>query len=431
MSNKQSKISRRSFTKSAIGLGLAPLILPSSAYGAQAPSKRINVCVIGLGDRGNYHIKHGLRNLPNARIAAICDVNKPKRENMKVIVDQINDDNSCLLFEDFRDVLAHKDIDAITVAVPDHWHALITIAATKAGKHIYSEKPLSYSIVEGRAMVDAVKKSGVVFQHGTQQRSASEFWHACMLVKNGYLGEVKNIRVGSPFGKQGGDPNPAPVPEGLNYDLWLGPAPNVPYSPHRCDGNGGEGWYHIRDYSGGWVTAWGSHELDIAQWGNGTDDTGPVEISGHAEYPTEGVYDTARKWNFYCTYANGTTLNYGSEDMSRHGVRFEGSDGWVFVDRRILETSSPSLLKETFKDDKIQLYKSTNHMGNFIDAIINNQPTAAPIETAHRSTSVAHLCNIAAQTGRTLKWDPQKERFNNDDGANDMLSRDMREPWTI
>ncbi|MCF6284486.1 MAG: Gfo/Idh/MocA family oxidoreductase [Candidatus Hydrogenedentes bacterium] len=430
MSSKQSKISRRTFTRGAIGLGLAPLIIPSSAF-SKPSSKQINVGVIGVGGRGSSHIADGLRNSKNVRILAVCDVNRPNCDKAKATVDKINDDNACLIFEDFRELLAHKDIDAITVAVPDQWHALITIAAAQAGKHIYSEKPLAYSVVEGRAMVDAVKTAGVVFQHGTQQRSTPNFWQACMLVRNGRIGKLETIRVGSPYGLQGGDPNPAPVPAGLNYDFWLGPAPEKPYTPGRCTGQGGKGWYQLRDYSGGWITAWGSHDLDIAQWGNGTDDTGPVKVTGHAEYPTAGVYDTAWKWHFDCTYANGTKLIYASEDENPHGVRFEGSDGWIFVKRGVLEAHKKSLLEETFDDSKIQLVKSLNHMGNFVDAIITGKATAAPIEVAHRSTTIAHLCNIAAQTGRTLQWKPAEEGFVNDDGANALLSRDMRAPWEI
>lgn len=431
MNNTHNTMTRRTFTKGALGLGMAPLILPSSAWGEDAPSKRVNVGAIGVGGRGRSHVVDGLKNTNDARVLAVCDVNRANRDGVKATADEINGDNACLAFEDYRELLAREDIDAVTIAVPDHWHALIAVAAARAGKHIYGEKPLAYTVAEGRKIVDTVREKGVVFQHGTQQRSTPAFRQACMLARNGRLGKLETIRVGSPFGLKGGDPNPAPAPDGLSYEFWLGPAPEKPYTPGRCSGNGGTGWYHIRDYSGGWITAWGAHDLDIAQWGNGTDDTGPVKVSGSAEYATDGVYDTAWKWQFECGYANGVKLIYASEDINPHGVRFEGSDGWVFVNRETLEAGPASLLEEKFDAGEVQLVESTNHMGNFVDAILRGKPTAAPVEVAHRSTTIAHLCNIAAQTGRALEWNPAEERFVNDEAANRLLSRDMRAPWSL
>ena len=405
--------------------------MPASVFGQAAPSNITTIGVIGVGGRGRSHISGGYATSKNARVLAVCDVNAANTGLAKSLVDQVNGDSGCAVYEDFRELLARDDIDAVSIAVPDHWHALIAVAAARAGKHMYSEKPLAYTHAEGKAMVDAVHEHRVIFQFGSQQRSMPGFRKACMLARNGHLGKLHTIRVGSPYGLRGGSIEQAPPPEGLNYEFWLGPSPYTPYTPGRCDGADGGGWYQIRDYSGGWITAWGSHDVDIAQWGNGTDDTGPVEVVGHAEYPTEGVYDTAWKWHFECTYANGVKLIYASEDENPHGVKFEGSDGWVFVNREKLEAEPSSLLDEDLGTDAVQLIASDNHMENFIDACRTGAPLAAPIESAHRSTTICHLCNIAAYLGRPLRWDPVAELFENDDMANWMLSRAMRGPWTI
>ena len=431
-SNRRSGLtSRRTFLQCAAGLAASPYIVPASVFGQTAPSNLTTIGVIGVGGRGRRHISGGYANSKQGRVLAVCDVNAQNTEKAKSLVDQVYGDSGCAVYGDFRELLARDDIDAVSIAVPDHWHALIAVAAARAGKHIYSEKPLAYTYAEGKAMVDAVHEHGVVFQHGTQQRSMPSFRHACMLARNGRLGKLHTIRVGSPFGLRGGSTEQTPPPEGLNYEFWLGPAPYTPYTPGRCDGGGGEGWYQIRDYSGGWITAWGSHDVDIAQWGHGTDDTGPVEVVGHAEYPTEGVYSTAWKWHMECTYADGVKLIYASEDENPHGVKFEGSDGWVFVNREKLEAEPASLLEEPFGPDDVQLIVSDNHMENFLDAIRTGAPLAAPIEVAHRSTTICHLCNIAGYLGRTLRWDPATERFKDDDMANWMLSRAMRGPWRL
>ncbi|NUM52254.1 MAG: Gfo/Idh/MocA family oxidoreductase [Candidatus Hydrogenedentes bacterium] len=399
--------------------------------GQNAPSTTLAIGVIGTGGRGRSHISSGLAKLEGTRVVAVCDVNAEDRNRARQIADEINGDASCAAFEDFRELLARPDVDAVTIAVPDHWHALIAVAAARAGKHLYAEKPFAYSISEGQAIVDAVKSHGVVFQHGTQQRSDAKYWQACMLVRNGYLGTLNTVRVGSPFGLQGGSSAEVPVPAGLNYDFWLGPAPFKPYTDGRCHGDGGVGWYHIRDYSGGWVTAWGSHDVDIAHWGMGADDTGPIEVSGTAEFATNGVYDTAWKWHFDLAYANGVKIVYASENENPHGVKFEGSEGWIFVKRGFIDAEPKSLLDKKLDAEKIQLLRADNHMLNFLDAIRTGGPVTAPVDAAHRSTAACHLCNIAARTGRKIAWDPAKQQVAGDDEANAMLARPMRAPWTL
>lgn len=428
---EQTGFPRRDFLKRTVAAVAAPLVVPSGVLGQNAPSKRIAIGVIGTGGRGRSHIADGFRNLPESRVVAVCDVDAASRDRAKRIVDDIYGDASCAVFEDFRELVDRPDIDAVSIAVPDHWHALIAVAAARAGKHIYSEKPFAYSVVEGRAVLRAVTSNNIVFQHGTQQRSDAKYWQACMLARNGYLGTLNTIRVGSPMGLQGGSTTEVEVPAGLNYDMWLGPAPFTPYTEGRCHGDGGVGWYHIRDYSGGWVTAWGSHDVDIAHWGNGTDDTGPYQVTGSAEFATNGVYDTAWKWHFECSYRNGVRIVYASENEIPHGVRIEGSDGWIFVKRGFIDADPKSLLDKKLDSEAVQLLRSDNHLRNFLDAIRAGSPVTAPASAAHRSTLVCHLCNIAARTGRKVAWDPENEQIIGDDEASAMLARPMREPWAL
>jgi predicted dehydrogenase len=422
--------SRRDFLKLAASAVVAPTISSAKAFCAAAPSERISVGIIGSGGRGRSHIG-GYKAFDTVRIVAVCDVNAMNRNQAKSMIDQIYGDTACVAVRDYRELIARDDIDAVTIAVPDHWHALIAIAAANAGKHVYLEKPFAYSIAEGQAIVEAVRRNNVVFQSGTQQRSDPNYWRACMLARNGHLGKVGTVRVGSPFGLKGASTEMVPVPHGLDYDFWLGPAPFHVYTPGRCDGSSGGGWYHIRDYSGGWITAWGSHDIDIAHWGIGADDSGPVEVSGEAEFATDGAYDTAWRWHFDLTYADGTKVVYASEDENPHGVKFEGSEGWIFVNRQTLEAEPKSLLDIPLEGDSVQLTEADNHIGNFIDAIRNGAPVTAPLEAAHRTTTACHLCNIAAVLKRPVRWDPANEQFIDDPEATALMSRPMREPWSL
>lgn len=427
--NQTTRISRRGFLARAALVSTAPYIIPSSVLGENAPSNRIHVGILGAGGQGRSLINYVYRHKDRARVIAVCDVNAENTAMAKSTVDHVNEAEDCAVYRDFREMLARDDLDAVVIATPDHWHALASIAAARAGKHIYGEKPVAYTVAEGRAMVEAVQRYGVIFQHGTQQRSQANFRHACALVRNGRLGNIHTVRVGSPFGKRGGSIEAAPPPEGLDYEFWLGPAPYKPYTPGRCDGRSGEGWYHIRDYSGGWVTAWGSHDVDIAQWGMGADHTSPIEYEGWGAFPTGGVYDTAWRWRVECRYADGVRMIYASEDESPHGIRFEGDEGWLFVNRGVLEAEPVSLLAEKFSPDEEHLGDSTDHMGNFFDCIRTGATPASPIEASHRSTSACHLCNVAMTLGRTVRWDPENERAVDDDEANRMLARAMRQPW--
>jgi predicted dehydrogenase len=441
---------RREFLKSAATLTSAPLFIPVSALGRQgtvAPSNRITMAVIGTGNQGTGDMQ-GFLGDKRVQVVAVCDVNRETpgywdgaiagREPARVMVEwhYARDKRSgmykgCTAYEDFREVIARKDIDAVLIAVPDHWHSIPVIEAARAGKDIYGEKPLSLTIAEGRAMCDAVKASNRIFQCGSQQRSDPRFRRACEIVRNGGIGKLKTVTCGLPggtpdLGKTGDRQDPEPVPDGFNYDMWLGPAPEAPYAPARCFVN----FRWILDYSGGQITDWGGHHPDIAQWGMGTVLTGPVAIrNGQAQWAKEKLWNTATDYYFEAVYENDVKLVVSSR--VRGGVTFEGSDGRVWVNRGAIETSPISLLDYEPGPNDVRLYRSDNHYRNFIDCVISRQEPIAPIEQAHRSISIGHLGNISLRLGRDLRWDPKQERILGDNAANQMLSRPMRKPWAI
>ena len=434
----KSKLSRRHFLKgAAVAAGTAfggPLILPSSARGADgavAPSNRITLGCIGVGGMGTGNMQNFLES-PDVQVVAVCDVDKAHRDAAKKIVDdkyaQINGKThkGCDTYNDFRELLARPDIDAVMIATPDHWHALIAIAAAKAGKDMYSEKPLGLTVTEGRMMADAMKKYGRVFQTGSWQRSVAHYRFACELVRNGRIGKLHTIQVGLPGCGAMPPLGEEPVPDGFDYDMWLGPAPQAPYNKARCHWN----FRYNFDYSGGHVTDWGAHHHDIAHWAMGTEHTGPVEVAGTGDFPRDGFFNVPTDFNIECTYANGVRMITSSKFPN--GNLFVGSEGSFFVDRGGITQPNPtSLLTTVIKPNEIQLYKSDNHYRNFLDCVRSRAETITPAENAHRSITVAHISNIAMLLERKLRWDPAHERFVNDPEADRMLSRAMRSPWQL
>jgi len=421
---KINTISRREFLKSSVVTAAAfavPTIVPSSVFGANAPSNRITIGSIGLGGMGTGNMK-GFKGKSGSEVVALCDVDAGHLKTASETAEL--DEKSC--YNDFRDLLARDDVDAVVVATPDHWHVPVSIAAVKAGKDVYCEKPLTLTIAGGRALADAVKRYGRVLQTGSQQRSGSEFRNACELVRNGRIGKLHTMKV-EIHGNNKTCPatwETQPVPEGFDYDMWLGPAPWEPYTEQRCH-------YQFRfvlDYSGGQMTNWGAHYLDIAQWGNDADDTGPVEIEGKGEFPESGLFTTATKADITYTYANGVKLLLTTGGGN---TRFEGSEGWIFVTRGKIDAEPKSLLKEKIGADEIHLYNSRDHKQNFLDCIKSRKDPIASAEIGHRSSTVCHLGNIAMLLGRKVKWDPKRERFINDSAANSMIGRSMRSPWKL
>jgi len=430
-------LNRRTFLAGALGAAAAPFVIRASALGAggrASPSDRTTVACVGVGGRGGGHVRSLLEE-KDVQVLAVCDVDTRRRDrNKKAVEDRYSRDApgtyaGCTGYNDFRDCVARPDVDAVVIATPDHWHALISIAALRAGKDVYSEKPLALTIAEGQAMVQAVRRYGRVFQTGTQQRSSSRVRHCCELVRNGRLGRLHTVRTGvwswSGPPRCGPTWSPEPVPDGFDYEMWLGPAPWEPYTSGRC----GNTFRDILDYSGGQITDTGAHVNDIAQWGIGADGSGPVEIEGWAEWPTTGLYNIATKFECTFTYANGVRLICMTH--SPFGMRFQGDEGWIDVGTN--QADPPGILKSTIGPNEVHLYDTggETHMQNFLRCVRTRQDPSAPVEVGHRSTTVSHLGNIAMRLGRKVKWDPAAERFVNDPEADRMLSRAMRAPWHL
>ncbi len=414
----------------------APMIVPSSALGLgsrPAPSNRIVVGSIGLGGMGRGDMK-GMFTNEACQVVAACDADMNRaREGQVAVIEHyaaqtaIGKYDGCAVYDDFREVLARGDLDAVTIATPDHWHTIPVIAAARAGLDIHCQKPLSLTIDEGKRMVDAVTQYGVVFQTGSQQRSQRNFRYACELVRNGRIGNLHTVRVGIPCGKKVCPPQPEmPIPDGLNYDMWLGPAPEAPYNDKRLHYQ----WRWISDYSGGQITDWAGHHCDIAQWGMGYERGGPIEVAGKGKRPQDGLYTTFNEYEFECLYGNGVKMIVSSA-APESGVRFEGDDGWVFVGRHRIDAHRKDLLSSVIGPNEIHLYESKNHRQNFVDCIKSRAETVAPVEIGHRSISIGHLGVIAMHLQRKLKWDPKEERFVDDPEADRWLSRSMRSPWSL
>jgi len=404
--------------------------------------------VIGTGNQG-FNDLHSFLGDERVQIVAVCDVNREGpgywqgkiggREPARRLVEEryakdrpSGSYRGCAALVDYREILGRDDIDAVEVCTPDHWHAIPILAACKAKKDIYCQKPLSLTVAEGRAMSSAVSQSQIVFQTGTQQRSERWFRRGCELVRNGRIGDLRRVRVGLPAGRTdyamtGDRKQPEPVPKGFEYDLWLGPAPDAPYAPARCHVN----FRWVLDYSGGQVTDWGGHHADCAQWGMGTELTGPIEIrNAKGLFPPDPLWNTATEFSFEAVYDNGVTMVISNTEPM--GVTFEGTKGKIYVNRGKLVADPKSLLDSKIGPDGIHLYVSDHHYRNFIDCVISRQPTAAPVEVAHRSITICHLGNIAMRLGRdSLRWNPKTEQIIGDDEAAKMLIRPYRAPWTL
>jgi predicted dehydrogenase len=452
--------SRRAFIKGATCAVAAPTIVPRSVFGAHAPSNRVNVGFIGLGNQSKVDLPAFLKN-DDVQVLAVCDVNKGSagykdakdflgREPGKQMVEAFYADRKsaskykgCEAYSDFRDVIARGDIDAVVIVVPDHWHALMTIAAAQAGKDIYCEKPLSLTVDQGQAMVKAVRKYKRILQTGSQHRSNDSTRRACELVRNGRIGTLRRIvAFVAPNNFTGPGPGwqPMPVPQGFDYASWLGPAPDAPYHKDRC-------LYRFRfisDYSGGQTTNFGAHSLDLAQFGHGSDLTGPVEFEDSGSvWPTPGsLFTTATKVAFRAKYADGVELV--CETHASFGTRFEGSEGWVQVGYAGFTASTKSLKTSVIGPNEIHLPQSVpgkpttnyssvgaHHVRNFLNAVKSRQDPIEPVEVGHRTATLCHLGNIAMKLRRKIQWDPEAEKIVGDDEATAMLTRPMREPWTI
>lgn len=443
---------RRFFRQSAAiagTLGL-PAIVPASALGkagTAAPSNRVVLGCIGLGIQGMGNMRT-FRGNPDVHVRAVCDVHENQRNQAKKAVDEFYGNQDCAVHKDFRELIGRKDIDAVQITAPDHWHSLIAMEAVRRGKHMYCEKPVGWSVRAAQVLRKAVKESKIVFQFGTQQRSSGNFRQACELVRNGRIGQLKTILVGVPGSWTCPKQPTEPVPKELDYELWLGPAPMAPYCYQRCRPwiqgkklSGYSIWYCISDYCLGMIGNWGIHHLDIAQWGNDTELSGPTEIEGTGVFPQGMLTDCATNWQVENRYANGVTLVHMDDKTAKthplqqgghgHGVLFIGSEGWVHVDRAHMDANPKSLLTVKTAPNEVNLFKSTNHHVNFIDAIKGLTKPATRIEVAVCVDILCNLQQIAIKLKRKLRWDPAREQFAGDDEANRMLDRPMRAPWKL
>jgi predicted dehydrogenase len=400
----------------------------------------VTLACVGVGGQGTYDLQAFLTD-PRVQVVAVCDVDRAHLAHAKATVENHYAQaegkdryNGCFATHDYREITTRPDVDAVLVATPDHTHALITIAAVRGGKDVYCEKPLAYSVAEGRAVVQAVNAYGRVLQTGTQRRSFARMRFGCELVRNGRIGRLETVRVGLPRGfavRGGGSLNtaaPEPVPEGFDYDLWLGPAPMVPYTPGRCHFN----FRWILDYGEGYISDWGAHYLDVGQWGIGADLTGPSHVQASAVFPNDGLYDAPTDFDITYTYPDGVTMVCSSRETL--GMRFEGSDGWIHLEapgQPQLTASSESLLTTEIGPHEIHLRESVSQHLDFIDCVLSRTQPAAQAEIGHRSASICHIGMIAARLGRLLDWDPDHERFTNNNDANRLLARPMRYPWTL
>jgi predicted dehydrogenase len=424
-----SAISRSSFLRNTAvvaGAFAAPTIIPASALGADgtvAPSERIAMASIGVGGRGGG-LFDGFRQRNDVAMIGVCDVRQERREDAAARAG-----NQCKPHTDFRELLARQDIDAVIIATPDHWHGLVTVAACKAGKDIYCEKPLTRTIAEGRVVCNTVRRYARVLQTGSHERSNQSSRRACELVRNGYIGKLHTVEVNLPVTHPHVMEQPTmPIPPGFDYDFWLGPAPWAPYTEKRCTG----AFRYIMDYAMGEFSDRGAHVHDLAHWGMGMDGSGPLEIEGTGVRPSEGLFNTFREFRVELRYAGGVTAIIESKEP--RGVKFIGDKGWIniAIHGSFLSASDESILRTPLYPGEIHLHASPgSHQNDFIQAVRTRGETVCPPEVGHRTNSACALSEIAMLLGRKLKWDPVAERFVGDDEASRLLVRPMRAPWRM
>ncbi len=461
--NDKSGASRRGFlkttakgilTSSAIISGF-PTIVPASVFGKNAPSNRINIGAIGTGRISRTHDLPGVWQYDNALVMAVCDLDSNRANDTKDLVNRYyakktgKEYDGVKVYTDYRELLLNKDIDAVLVSTPDHWHAPIVIHAVEAGKDVYMQKPASLTISEGRMMADAVKRSGRIVQVGSQQRSSRQFRYAAELVRNGRIGDLKTVYVGLP-GDPGGDEEPEmPVPKNFNYDMWLGTTPDVYYTEKRVHPQAGydrPGWLRCEQFGAGMITGWGAHHIDCAHWAMNTEYTGPVEIWGKADFPKSGLWNVHGIFQTEALYKNGVKMVVSNEIPN--GIKFEGTKGWLFVSRgdaavtasdpiakqnaaKALDASDPKLLTSVIGPNETNLPVSKEHHGNWLESIVSRKEPIAPVEIGHRSCSACLLHHAAMKLNRKLNWNPDTEKFVNDPEADKLLSRPQRKAYAI
>lgn len=454
---------RRQFVKTAVAGTVAagfPSIVPHSVFGATAPSNRIAIGAIGVGRISRGHDMPGVIQFTGVagrdnRIVAVCDLSARRVELGKEFVDRAYTKKTGAPYSgtkgyaDYRELLADKEIDAVLISTPDHQHARLAVAAVKAGKDVYLQKPASLTIREGRIMVDHVNASGRILQIGSQQRSWKQFARAVELVRNGRIGTVQRVEIGLPGDPAGGNPSPMPVPDGFNYDAWLGSTPDVPYTLDRVmptDGFSRPGWLRLEQFGAGMITGWGAHHVDTAHWGMNTELTGPIEIWGRAEFPTEGLWNVHGSFKTYGRYANGVVMTISGD--FENGIKWIGDKGWIFVCRDTgttptsnfgapapaiipLRASDPKILESVIGPNEYHVYTSDDQHGNWLDCIHSRKAPTAPAEIGHRACSTCLLHWIAMKVQHPVHWNPETETIADDDIAASLLSRHQRHPYEL
>ncbi|MEP7230911.1 MAG: Gfo/Idh/MocA family oxidoreductase [Ginsengibacter sp.] len=464
MRNENSSNSRRKFLKKTLTITAGttalvnfPTIVPASVFGKNAPSNKINIGQIGMGRIARTHDLPETFKNDVARIIAGSDLDSIRLQKGKELIEGWyskktgkSDYINFKMHHDYKELLADKDIDAVIISTPDHWHAQPAVEAALAGKHVYCQKPTSLTIEEGRTMSDIVRKSGITFQLGSQQRSADpwpQFKKACELVRNGRIGKLHTVRIGLPGDPAGGNPAEMPIPQNLNYDMWLGSTPYHYYTLDRVhsqsDPESRGGWLRCEQFGAGMITGWGVHHIDIAHWGMNTEFTGPVEIEATAEFPKTGLWTVHGDFEVHAKYKDGVDMYINGKYPN--GIKFEGSDGWIFVSRgdvsvtasdpstgeqaKAFNASNPKILTSVIGPNEIHLYESPEQHRNWLECIQNKKPTISPAEVAHRSCSACLIAHAAMKTEKKLFWDPEKEIFKDNVEANKLLSRPQRYPY--
>ncbi|CAM4210905.1 Gfo/Idh/MocA family protein [Zobellia nedashkovskayae] len=431
-----------------------PSIVPAHVLGKNAPSNKINIGQIGCGRIARSHDIHDTIRFDQANYLAVCDVDSKRADDAKLLVDGFYQKKTgkakydrTKVYDDYREMLLNKDIDAVVISTPDHWHSQAAMEAAFAGKDIYVQKPTSLTVREGQQLRDVVQKTGAILQVGTQQRAMPQFRIAAELVRNGRIGKIHTVKIGLPGDPAGPIAPEMPIPSNLNFDMWLGSTPEVPYTEigvHPQEGYDRPGWLRSRNYGAGMITGWGQHHYDSAAWGMNTELGGPISVEALAEFPKSGLWNVHGDFFVKHEYDNGITV-YTSGGYT-NGIRYEGSDGWIFVSRgsyqasatdpvdkekssKALNASDPKILESVIGENEIHLEKIDDQHGNWLDCIKTRKAPISPIEKGHKACTVCLISDIALQFDRKLEWDYDKEVFINDDEANTMLHREQRKPY--
>jgi glucose-fructose oxidoreductase len=423
---------RRGFVSAAATTAFTTNLFTGRLRGA---NDRIAVGFIGTGTRGGDGLIPSFLPVADCQCVATSDCWKERREKRSHQIETYYTQKSgqgsykgCDTYADFRELLNRKDIDAVAIATPDHWHVLVALHAIRAGKDIYVEKPLTNSFNHAKVLRTELGRTGRMFQYGTQQRSTAHIRYGCELVRNGRAGQIHTVEVLAPCGDRGGSTDAQPVPGGFDYEMWTGPAQMRPYNDDLCR-KPWPGHYFTYNYCLGFIAGWGAHPLDVAQWGLGTDDTGPVEYEGRGTIPKTGLHDAVSNWTVRAKYGNGVVMDFLDDHVNR--TKFIGTEGWIAISRKEVDSEPKSLMKSEIGPNEIHLPVSDSHAQNFIDSVKSRKPAITPFEAAIHSDAISHLSNIAIRTGRKIRWDPKREVIIDDAEASRMLERTLRAPWKV